>query len=139
VRPPEEILANARLIAVVGASDDPAKPSHRIPRGLLDRGWRLVPVNPNDPVVLGLPSVPSVAALPDGVDVVEVFRPAAEAPGIVREAAARGIPAVWLQTGLLSPEARAVADEAGLDYVEDTCMGVVARRHDLHPPDTKGS
>ena len=134
MRTPSEILEQARSIAVVGASDDPAKPAHGVPVVLRERGWRILPVNPNDPEVLGVPSVASVAALPDGVDVVDVFRPADEAPDIVRAAIARGIGAVWLQAGISSPEARALAEEAGIDYVESTCMKVVAVRHDLHAP-----
>jgi hypothetical protein len=134
MRTPEEILAAARTIAVVGASDNPAKAANLVPTVMRERGWRIVPVNPNDPEVLGEPSVASVADLPDGVDVVDVFRPAEEAPDVVRAAIARGIPAVWLQLGITSPEARALAEEAGLDYVEDTCMKVTALRADLHPP-----
>jgi predicted CoA-binding protein len=134
VRTPEQILAAARVIAVVGASDDPAKPAHTVPAALARRGWTILPVNPNDPEVLGTPSVASVAELPDGVDVVEVFRPPDEAPDIVRAAAERGIAAVWLQLGLVSPEARALAAELGVDYVEDTCMKVTAGLNDLRAP-----
>lgn len=133
MRTPSEILVQARTIAVVGASDDPAKAAHRIPAILRDRGWRILPVNPNDPEVLGVVSVESVADLPDGVDVVEVFRPSDEAAGIVREVVARGILAVWLQSGISSAEARAVAEEAGIDYVENDCMGHLATAEDLHP------
>ena len=68
MRTPQDILKTARTIAVVGASDDPAKPSHKVPVALRGRGYRILPVNPNDPEVLGVPSVPSVADLPDGVD-----------------------------------------------------------------------
>lgn len=128
---PVEILRSARTIAVVGASDDPEKPSHRIPVALRQRGWEVLPVNPNDPEVLGVGSFTSVADLPDGVDVVNVFRPPAEAPGIVRDAVARGVKAVWLQKGIASDEARALAEEAGVSYVEDMCMGVVASANDL--------
>jgi len=131
---PVEILRGARTIAVVGASDDPAKPSHRIPVALRERGWTIVPVNPNRLTVLGTESYKSVSDLPDGVDVVEVFRPSDEAEGIVREAVARGIGAVWLQKGIASPAAKAVAESAGVTYVEDTCMGVVVRANDLTAP-----
>lgn len=131
---PREILEGARTIAVVGASDDPHKPAHKVPALLRDRGWRILPVNPNDPEVLGVPSVASIAELPDGVDVVEVFRPAGEAPDIVRAVAERGIPAVWLQTGIVSDEARALAAAAGMAYVEDECMGKLAALEDLRPP-----
>lgn len=128
---PVEILRNARTIAVVGASDDETKPSHRIPVMLRERGWAILPVNPNDPEVLGVESYKSVSDLPDGVDVVDVFRPGDEAEGIVREAAARGIKAVWLQKGIASEAARAAAEEAGISYVEDMCLGVVASANDL--------
>jgi predicted CoA-binding protein len=128
---PEDVLASARVIAVVGASDDPTKAAHRVPSALRERGWTVLPVNPNDPEVLGVPSVPTVLDLPDGVDVVEVFRPAEEAPGIVRQVAARGIPAVWLQLGISSPEAARLAEAHGVTYVENLCMAVVASRHDL--------
>lgn len=133
VRTPQEILTQASTIAVVGASDNPDKAAHRIPRALRDRGWRIVPVNPNDGEVLGEQTVLSVDALPDGVDVVDVFRPAEEAPEIVRAAVARGIKAVWLQSGIVSPEARAVAEAAGIDYVENLCMGHLAATEDLRP------
>lgn len=131
---PVEILRNARVVAVVGASDDPHKPAHKIPALLRDRGWRILPVNPNDREVLGVPTVGSVDELPDGVDVVDVFRPADEAPDIVRAVVKRGIPAVWLQAGIVSEEARALAEEAGLTYVENECMGKLAALHDVYPP-----
>ena len=134
MRPPEEILRSARTIAVVGASDHAEKAAHRIPVALRDRGWTILPVNPNDPEVLGVPSVASIGELPDGVDVVDVFRPGDEAPDIVRAAVQRGIPAVWLQAGIRSEEARVLAEEAGLDYVENECMGKLAVLHDLRPP-----
>lgn len=133
MRTPREILEQATTIAVVGASADPDKAAHRIPARLRERGWRIRPVNPNHDSVLGEPAVASVAELPDGVDVVDVFRPAGEAADIVRAAASRGIKAVWLQAGITSGEARAVAEEAGIDYVEDACIGVVATVEDLRP------
>jgi predicted CoA-binding protein len=131
---PVEILRGARTIAVVGASDDPSKPSHRIPVALRSRGWTILPVNPNRLTVLGVESYKSVSDLPDGVDLVEVFRPSEEAEGIVREVVARGIGAVWLQKGIASPAAEAVAESAGVSYVEDMCMGVVAQANDLSAP-----
>ena len=133
VRTQREILEQATTIAVVGASADPAKAAHRIPAKLQDRGWRIRPVNPNHDAVLGEASVDSVADLPDGVDLVDVFRPPDEAADIVRAAASRGIKAVWLQTGIASDEARAVAEAAGIDYVEDACIGVVATVEGLRP------
>ncbi|HEU0130075.1 MAG TPA: CoA-binding protein [Mycobacteriales bacterium] len=134
MRTPQQVLSGARTIAVVGASADPDKAAHRVPAVLQRRGWRIVPVNPNRDEVLGEKSYPSLADVPEDVDVVEVFRPAAEAAEVVRQAVARGVPAVWLQAGIVSEPARAIADEAGVDYVENTCMKVVALGGDLHPP-----
>ena len=131
MRSPQDILKSARTIAVVGASDSPEKAAHKVPLTLRGRGYTILPVNPNDPEVLGVPSVASVADLPDGVDVVDVFRPGPEAADIVRAVVERGIPAVWLQAGITSDEARVVAQQAGIDYVEDTCMAVVAAVEDL--------
>jgi predicted CoA-binding protein len=118
-----EILEYARTIAVVGASRDPGKPSGHIPYLLQHRGFRIIPVNPNAPEVLGLPPFASLLDVKDEVDVVDVFRPAAEAPGIARQAVAIGAKALWLQQGIRSDEARSIAEAAGLDYVEDLCMG----------------
>jgi predicted CoA-binding protein len=118
-----EILEYARTVAVVGASKDPSKPSGKIPYLLQHRGFRIIPVNPNSEGVLGERTYPSLLDIMEPVDVVDVFRPAAEAPGIARQAVAAGAKALWLQLGIVSEEARAIAEAAGLDYIEDLCMG----------------
>lgn len=120
---PAEILAYAKTVAVVGASRDPSKPSGKIPYLLQHRGYRIIPVNPTSGEILGEPVYPSLLDIKEPVDVVNVFRPAAEAPGIARQAVAIGARALWLQLGIKSEEARAIAEGAGLDYVEDLCMG----------------
>jgi predicted CoA-binding protein len=118
-------------IAVVGLSATPGKAAHGVPALLADCGYEVVAVNPNHAEIAGRPSYPSLEAIPDDVtvDLVNVFRPAEEAPAIVRAAVARGVPAVWLQRGITSSHARALAEDAGMDYVEDRCIGVVAREH----------
>jgi predicted CoA-binding protein len=118
-----EILEYAKTVAVVGASRDPGKPSGKIPYVLQHRGFRIVPVNPNAEGVLGETTYASLLDIKEPVDVVDVFRPAAEAPGIARQAVAIGVKALWLQLGIVSEEARSIAEAAGLDYVEDLCMG----------------
>jgi predicted CoA-binding protein len=118
-----EILTYAKTVAVVGASRDPGKPSGKIPYILKHRGFRIIPVNPGSDEVLGEHAYPSLLDIKEPVDVVDVFRPADEAPEIARQAVAIGARALWLQLGITSPEARAIAEAAGLDYVEDTCMG----------------
>jgi predicted CoA-binding protein len=118
-----EILAYAKTVAVVGASRDPGKPSGKIPYLLKHRGFRIIPVNPIADELLGERVYRSLLDIEESVDVVDVFRPANEAPDIARQAAAIGAKALWLQEGIVSPEARAIAEAAGLDYVENLCMG----------------
>jgi predicted CoA-binding protein len=117
------IFAETRTIAVVGASADPSKPAHTIPRYLQRQGYRIVPVNPRGGELLGEPVARSLAEVDGPVDVVEVFRPAEEAPRIAREAVEAGAKVLWLQLGIVSEEARQVAEAAGLTVVMDRCMG----------------
>jgi predicted CoA-binding protein len=128
VRTPEEILRTAQTIAVVGASPDSSRTSHRVMRYLQRVGYRCIPVNPNADDVLGERCYPALADLPEPVDLVDVFRRAEYCADVAREAAAIGAPALWLQLGLRSAEARDVAEEAGMEYVEDACTAVVHRR-----------
>ena len=122
-RSPREILEYASTVAVVGASKDPGKPSGHIPYLLQRRGFRIIPVNPNSQDVLGERTFPSLLDIEEPVDVVDVFRPAAEAPEIAHQAVAIAAKALWLQLGIMSDEAREIAESAGLDYVENLCMG----------------
>ena len=124
MRSAQQILAEANVIAVVGASRDPNKPSHTVPAQMLRHGWRIIPVNPFVEEVFGVKTVPTLADIDEPVDLVDIFRPAADAVEIVRQAAAIKAPAVWLQSGIVSAEARRIAEEAGMDYVEDRCLAV---------------
>ena len=124
MRSAQQILAEANVIAVVGASRDPFKPAHSVPLQMLRHGWKIIPVNPFVDEVFGVKTVPTLADLPEPVDLVDIFRPAADAVEIVRQAAAINAPAVWLQTGIVSAEARRIAAEAGMEYVEDRCLAV---------------
>ena len=119
MRTPEEILRAAHTIAVVGASPNPSRTSHGVMRYLQRVGYRCIPVNPNADGVLGERCYPSLADLPEPVDLVDVFRRAEYCADVARGAAAIGAPALWLQLGLRSAEARDVAEEAGMEYVED--------------------
>ena len=128
MRSPEEILREARTIAVVGASPDPARPSHGVTAYLLRAGYRVLPVNPRAGEVLGLRCLASLAELEEPVDLVDVFRRPEHCGEVAREAVAAGAGALWLQLGVVSPEARRVAEEHGIDYVEDACTAIVHRR-----------
>jgi predicted CoA-binding protein len=124
MRSAEQILAGASVIAVVGASRDPAKPSHSVPLQMLRYGWRIIPVNPFVDEVFGVRAYRTLADIEEPVDLVDIFRPAADAVDVVRQAVAIKAPAVWLQSGIVSAEARRIATEAGIDYVEDRCLAV---------------
>ncbi len=125
------LLRGARTIAVVGMSRDPAKAAHAIPRLLMEAGYRVLPVNPSGGEILGLRVHRSLAEIDGPIDIVDVFRPAAEAPRVVAEAIAAGARAVWLQLGISSPEARRLAEQAGIGYVEDACIEVERRRRGI--------
>ena len=119
-------MAEARTIAVVGASPRPWRPSHGVMRYLLAHGYRVIPVRPRDcDEILGVPCVTALAEIDEPVDLVDVFRRPEHAPAVARDAVAVGAGALWLQVGVISPEARAIAREAGLDYVEDACTAIV--------------
>ncbi|MDX6714729.1 MAG: uncharacterized protein QOH30_1287 [Baekduia sp.] len=127
------VYAEARTIAVVGASADEAKAAHQIPRYLQSQGYRIVPVNPRGGVILGEPVAASLADVDAAVDVVDVFRPGEEAPEIARQAIAIGARVLWLQLGVESEEAARLAREAGLTVVTNRCMGATHRQLGLGP------
>jgi predicted CoA-binding protein len=124
-RTPEEILAGSRTIALVGASPRPHRPSHGVMRYLLAAGYRVIPVRPRVDEVLGVPAVASLAEIEEPIDLVDVFRRAEFTPDVARQAAAAGAKALWLQLGIVSTEAREIAQAADMDYVEDLCTAVV--------------
>ena len=124
MRSAQQILAEANVIAVVGASRESWKPSHSVPLLMLRHGWKIIPVNPFVDEVFGVRTVPTLADIDEPIDLVDIFRPAADAVEIVRQAAAIKAPAVWLQSGIVSAEARRIATDAGMDYVEDRCLAV---------------
>lgn len=122
MRTPAQILSDAAVIAVVGASRDPNKAAHSVPLQMQQHGWRIIPVNPVADELFGERVYRSLADIPHPVDLVDVFRPAEQAVDVVRQAVAIGAPAVWLQLGIVSPQARQIAEQAGIDYVEDRCL-----------------
>lgn len=135
VADPAAVLRAARTIAVVGMSASPQKDAHSVPAALVHAGWRVIPVNPNAAEVLGIAALDSLDEVTEHVDIVDVFRPGGEAAEIARKAAAIGAGCVWLQLGIVSDEARRVADEAGMAYIEDTCIDVVRRSGAIRPPE----
>lgn len=124
----ERILRRARTIAVVGLSTDPAKPSADVAAYLQAHGYRIIPVHPTAERLLGERAFATLAAIPEPVDLVNVFRPAVEAEQWARDAIAIGATAWWLQLGLLNETAARLAQGAGLDVVMDRCTKIEHRR-----------
>jgi uncharacterized protein len=127
MRTPAEILAEARTIALVGASPWLERPSNGVMRYLLRQGYRVIPVRPHRREVLGIPCVDSLRDIDEPVDLVDVFRRPEFCPGVAEEAVAVRAKALWLQLGIVSSEARTIAKAGGLDYVENACTAVVHR------------
>ena len=128
-RTSSEVLEGAQTIAVVGASRDPSKASGSVPEGLQRRGFRIIPINPYAETLFGERVYRSLLDVPEKIDIVDVFRPAEDTPEIARQAAAIGAKSLWLQLDIRSDEARRIAEEAGMDYIEDECTAVVASLH----------
>lgn len=115
-------LKAVRTIAVVGLSDDPARPSHRVASSLKFWGYRLLPVNPGLAEALGERAYPDLASLPSVPDLVLVFRRPEFAGAVVAEAARLGYPALWFQPGTGTPEAVVAAETAGVRTVSGPCL-----------------
>ena len=130
----ERILTAYDTITVVGASAAAAKAAHSVPAYMQGHGWRIIPVNPHSEQILGEPVFRTLGDVPEQVGLVDVFRPPWQAPDIARQAVAAGATALWLQLGIASAEARAIAEGAGLLYVEDRCLVIEQRRLGLEAP-----
>jgi predicted CoA-binding protein len=125
MRTPAQILAESPTIAVVGASRHEEKTAYAVPLQLKLHGWNIIPVNPHAIEIFGVPCYPSLRDIDVPVDMVNVFRPSEQAADVVKQAIQIGVRAVWLQQGIASAEGRALAEAAGIDYVEDLCVAVV--------------
>lgn len=119
-----DVLTAAQVIAVVGFSDDPSRPSHSIGRYLQRVGYTVYPINPLVERIGELKSYPTLADVPEPIDIVDVFRRSEFLPGIVEEAIEVGAKLVWAQLGIYSEEAAALAAEAGLPLIMNKCIKV---------------
>ena len=125
-----ELLGSARTIAMVGASDRPDRTSHGVMAALQAHGYRVLPVNPQitGEHVLGEFVWRELAQIGDPIDIVDIFRRSEDVGGIVDEAIAVGAKAVWMQLGVINPEAAMKAEAAGLKVVMDRCPKIELRR-----------
>jgi hypothetical protein len=128
------VLRDAKTIAVVGLSENPARDSHRIAAYLQDHGYRVIPVNPTlSGEVLGEKAWPDLASVPTPIDIVDVFRRVDAIPGVVDEAIAVGARAVWMQLGLAHNASADKARAAGLTVIQNKCIMVEHRHLGLGP------
>jgi predicted CoA-binding protein len=119
-----EILNNYRVVAVVGLSAKPDRPSYRVAQYLQEHGYRIVPVNPGCQEILGERCYASLKDIPFPVAIVDIFRNVEAIPAIVAEAIAVGAKVVWMQLGLEEPDSARKAKQAGLQVVMDHCLKI---------------
>ncbi len=126
------LLGESRTIAVVGLSSKPDRPSHDVASYLQGHGYRIVPVNPNETEVLGERAYPSLLDIPTDVpiDVVDVFRRAADTPSIASDAVRIGAKVLWLQDGIVNDDASRIASDGGLEVIMGVCIKRTKQRLD---------
>jgi predicted CoA-binding protein len=122
------ILRSTHTIATVGFSSNPLKAAHRVPAYLLAAGYHVIPVNPRVDHILGCTSYPSLEAIPEPVDLVQLFRPSAAVAPFVHSAIAIGAKVIWMQQRIRDLASAELARAAGLEVVMDRCMMVDHRR-----------
>ena len=132
-----DIFTSAKTIASVGLSSNPEKESYGVALYLKEQGYRIIPVNPTAAEILGEKVYPDLSAIPEKVDVVQVFRKPEDVPPVVDEAIKIGAKVVWMQEGIVNHEAAQKADEAGLQVVMDACMRATHKRLNSGPKPIK--
>jgi predicted CoA-binding protein len=120
----KELLKSARIIAVVGLSPSPDRPSHRVSSYMQAHGYKIIPVNPAITEALGEKAYPTLKDIPEKVDIVNVFRRSEDIPPIVEEAIAIKAGALWMQEGIINEAAARKAEVAGLKVIMDRCIMV---------------
>ncbi len=124
---PKYIFENYKTIAVYGMSKHPAKASHSVPAFMHKHGYKVIPINPKVDSILGLQAYTNLSAVPDEIDILNVFRPSEQVPEIVKEAVERhnsrgDIKLIWLQEGIKSDEAKALAEDNGIEFIQNRCI-----------------
>jgi len=123
----KEILSSFRTIAVVGLSPKEERDSNRVARYMMAHGYTIIPVNPGQAEILGEKSYPSLKDIPNKVDIVDVFRKSEAVPDIAKEAVSIGAPVLWLQEEVRHDDSAVMANEAGLEVLQDVC---IKRKHE---------
>lgn len=125
----QRVLNTARTIAVVGLSNNPLRASYFVGYYLRRHGYRVIPVNPREPEILGETSYPSLSDVPEHIDLVNVFRAPDALPAIAEQAVAVGADALWCQFGVVNDEGNRIAEDGGLTLVVDRCLKVEHARY----------
>lgn len=120
----DELLKEARVIAMVGLSPDESKPSNRVAQYLTSKGYRVIPVNPGYDEILGEKSYKSLKDIPEKIDIVDVFMRADKLLPVAQEAVAIRPRAIWLQLGIVNEDARRLVEENGISFVQDRCVKI---------------
>jgi len=116
------ILKEYNIVAVVGLSTDPNRPSHRVAKYLISQGYKVIPVNPDAQEILGKRSYTNLSSIPEPIEIVDIFRRSEEVMPIVDEAIKIGAKVVWMQEGVINEKAASIAGNAGLQVVMNRCM-----------------
>ncbi|MCK5046211.1 MAG: CoA-binding protein [Candidatus Heimdallarchaeota archaeon] len=119
-----KILEKSKVIAVVGASRNPSKAAHTIPKYLKKHGYTIIPVNPMAETILEEKVYPSLTKIPVQVDIVDIFRPSEDTPKVVEEAVKLKPKLIWLQLGIVNEKAKEIAEKNGIPFVMDKCMKI---------------
>jgi hypothetical protein len=122
-----DIFANYKTIAVYGMSKHPEKAAHSVPAFMKKKGYKIIPVNPSADIILHLKVYHNLLDIPDAIDILNVFRPSVDALKIVEEAIERhnlrhDIKLIWLQEGIVSEEAKNLAEDNGIEFIQNRCM-----------------
>ncbi|MDO7788471.1 CoA-binding protein [Desulforamulus aquiferis] len=120
----KELLKECKTIAVVGLSDKPNRDSFKVAQYMQQQGYRIIPVHPRVKEVLGEKSYKTLAEIPEPIDLVNVFRKSEDTPGVVEQAIPLGPKAIWLQLGIANDAAAALASNAGVTFIQDSCIKV---------------
>ncbi|MGC8558358.1 MAG: CoA-binding protein [Nitrososphaeria archaeon] len=118
----KEIFMKFKNVATVGFSKDPSKWAGFVPRFLISKGYNVIPVNPMADEIEGRKSYHQLSEVPEQVEIVQVFRPSEEVPGIVNQAIGMNVKVIWLQKGIVSEEAEKIAESHGITFLQDLCM-----------------
>jgi predicted CoA-binding protein len=129
-----DLLASTKTIALVGASPNPERASHAVMRYMIDRGYKVYPVNPMEKEILGMKVYPSIKDIGEPIDMVDIFRRSEDAGPICDEAIAVGAKSIWMQLAIINEEGCKRAEAAGLKVVMDRCPAIDMPRLGMGPP-----